>query len=72
MTNDIMNWIMDYETGSLNDEDSIKLFATLVQNGMAWQLQGHYGRTAQALIDWGAIDTKGNINYEKLDSVAFF
>jgi hypothetical protein len=47
--------IIAYEQGDLNEEDTVRLFQYLVDTGLAWQLQGHYGRTAQALIDAGYI-----------------
>jgi hypothetical protein len=53
---DMLDKIMDYEQGELSEEESIALFQELVNNGMAWTLQGHYGRTAQALLDAGLIE----------------
>ncbi len=53
--------IMQFEDGSLSEVDEIKLFANLVRSGMAWQLQGFYGRHAKNLIDNNLIDMSGNI-----------
>tara|TARA_R100000231_G_scaffold55603_3_gene46390 strand:+ start:1068 stop:1292 length:225 start_codon:yes stop_codon:yes gene_type:complete len=57
-----VDYICDYEMGMLNEIDTIHLFANLIETGMAWSLQGHYGRTANALIQNDLIDNKGNIN----------
>lgn len=48
--------IIAYEQGELSDEETIALFQELVNSGLAWKLQGLYGRTAQAMIDAGVID----------------
>lgn len=45
--------IIAYENGELEDHEVIELFQTLIDNGMAWSLQGSYGRTAAALIEAG-------------------
>lgn len=42
--------LIAYERGQLNEEETIELFQALIDNGMAWKLQGFYGRTAMELI----------------------
>lgn len=51
--------IMDFETGNLNDGVGvITLFQYLLDTGMCWNLQGSYGRTAQAMLDNGLIERR--------------
>ena len=50
---DVMGLIIEYECGELSDEKTIELFQELIDSGMAWSLQGHYGRMATALIEAG-------------------
>ena len=52
---DLTSDIIAYEQGELDYPETLAFFQALVRTGLAWQLQGSYGRTAQALIDAGAI-----------------
>lgn len=58
---DLTSKIIEYEDGELEDCEILELFSELIKNGMAWTLQGHYGRTATRLIDAGYLDKEGTI-----------
>jgi len=57
----IVDKIIAYEGGELSDKNTLELFSELVKNGMAWSLQGCYGRQAEALIKGGYLSSKGEI-----------
>ena len=65
---DVTNRLIDYECGHLNDIQTLRLFSELIKNGMAWTLQGHYGRTAMALINDGWLEADGNFGI-KVDTL---
>ena len=47
--------IKAYEQGDLSDEETVVFFQEMLDTGLVWNLQGHYGRMAQYLLDLGAI-----------------
>lgn len=65
-TSQIAN-IIAYEQGELTDQEVVCLFADLVRSGLAWELQGSYGRTANALIKEGWFDREGNLSLAVLE-----
>jgi hypothetical protein len=44
---DVVGEIMAYEHGESGRDRTLALFAHLIRTGMAWKLQGSYGRQAQ-------------------------
>lgn len=62
MSYDVTGHIIAYESGQLDKDSIIRLFQYLVDTGLAWTLQGHYGRTACVLISNGLIQPRGHID----------
>lgn len=54
---DVTGNIIAYEQGDLTTDETVALFQHLINTGMAWSLQGHYGRTARNLIEAGYCST---------------
>ena len=52
---DLVGGISKYEEGEMDMVEVVELFQHLVNTGLAWSLQGHYGRTAEALIEEGLV-----------------
>ena len=65
----LVDEINKYENGEMTEEEIINFFQGLVDSGMAWSLQGHYGRRACLLIEEGFIEPPsdwlvlGNLDY---------
>lgn len=53
--------IAAFEQGEANQYDILDLFAELIRTGLAWQLQGTYGRQANSFIRQGLITPEGVI-----------
>lgn len=53
--NDLLDQIIAFENGELDQEGVVDLFQVLVNRGIVWQLQGFYGRTAVDLIEAGLV-----------------
>jgi len=56
--------VVEYETEEHSLEWIVQLFADLIATGLAWQLQGRYGREAKAMIDEGIITVQGDVNWD--------
>lgn len=62
----VTTMLMDFEDGSMNVDQTLELFSVLIQTGLAWRLQGSYGRMARHLIDQGSLSDDGTITHEFL------
>ena len=50
-------------------EEKMEAWAYLIETGYCWNLQGFYGRTAQAIIEQGLITKEGKINWEVVNNI---
>ena len=49
----MIDQLIDYENGELDEQDEIAMFQEAINSGLAWRLQGSYGRQAMGLIEAG-------------------
>lgn len=50
--------VVEWENRTIPFDETINLFQELIDTGMAWNLQGMYGRTAERLINAGFCTVK--------------
>ena len=53
LTAEVSTRIIEFEEGTLEEDEVVELFQDLIDSGLAWKLQGFYGRTAANLIENG-------------------
>ena len=51
-----VNDFMRYEDGGMSEDEQVAFMQVLIDTGMAWGLQGSYGRTAEQMIQAGLCD----------------
>lgn len=61
---DLVGFIMDFESGEAGNARTLEGFSHLIRTGLAWTLQGMYGRTATSLIEAGYLTRTGEITPE--------
>ena len=54
----ITDKIIQWETVGLPEEEVVPFFQELIDTGLAWTLQGSYGRSATQLIEQGLCSHK--------------
>ena len=60
---DSVGAIIAFEQGDLDDDETIELFQHLVDTGLAWTLQGSYGRMAKNMIDAGVVTLPKGVRF---------
>ena len=63
-TYDLVNLLLDYESGELDTLGFLELFAELVRTGQAWELHDFYESVANDLIERGYITPEGTVTME--------
>jgi hypothetical protein len=58
-TINILSAIIDFESGTLSEEETVELFQALVDQNLAFEMQGSYGRMAMDLYSAGLISING-------------
>jgi hypothetical protein len=58
--------IIAFESGELEADGVLELFSGLIASGLAWSLQGTYGRTARDLIEAGYITPEGELTGKEI------
>ena len=68
---DSVSFIMEYEGGDMAPDDIVARFQDMIDSGLVWQLQGHYGRTANNLIRNGyCVDTHNKLGLKGNDDAS--
>ena len=50
--------ITRYEADEMTPDEEIEFFQEMIDSGICWKLQGHYGRTASYFIEIGVCKPK--------------
>ena len=52
---DTVDAISRYESGQMEQEEQVEFFQHLLDTGIVWSLQGHYGRAVSWMINEGLV-----------------
>jgi len=61
MRSNVASLLLRFEEGELDNDEIIELFQMLIDDGLAWKLQGSYGRIARDLILAGKCSAPDNV-----------
>jgi hypothetical protein len=53
--------VIAFEEGELTEEEAVEFIGGLLKSGMAWRLQGYYGRMAVSMIEAGLLSEDGDV-----------